>query len=535
VWQYLNLPPPTPVQYDIADFLQSGPRRKVIEGYRGVGKSWITSAYVVWLLYRDPESRILVVSASKDRADSFSTFTKRLITEIPQLQHLKPGKNDRDSNIMFDVAPATASHSPSVKSVGVTGQMTGSRATHIIADDVETPNNSLTQLMRERLAEAVKEFDSILLPGGEITYLGTPQSEASLYNLLPERGYQMRVWPARYPTSSQAETYGGALAPKIQSEVEQEPFLEGKPTDPERFSEIDLQEREASYGRSGFALQFMLDTSLSDAERYPLKTGDFVVMDIDPKKAPVHIAWSASPDLVDSSLPNVGFAGDRWYRPMHLSGQWAEYTGSVLAIDPSGRGKDETGVAVVKMLHGMLFIVEAKGLTGGYDEETLNQLGKIAWKHDVNYVLIEDNFGDGMFTQLFKPWLKKWHEVSIEETKHSAQKEARIIDTMEPVLNQHRLIMDRSIILEDFETETPSYQLFVQLTRLTRDKGALVHDDRLDALSMAVQYWANQLDRDAEAAEEEHMEQLWEQEIAKLEEQVIGRTIKTSSNMLSSP
>ena len=48
-------------------------------------------------------------------------------------------------------------------------------------------------------------------------------------------------------------------------------LLIGEPTDPNRFSEFDLLEREANYGRSGFALQFMLDTRLSDAKRYPLK------------------------------------------------------------------------------------------------------------------------------------------------------------------------------------------------------------------------------------------------------------------------
>jgi hypothetical protein len=43
VWRHLNLPDPTPVQLDIAHWLQHGPRRKIIEAFRGVGKSWITS------------------------------------------------------------------------------------------------------------------------------------------------------------------------------------------------------------------------------------------------------------------------------------------------------------------------------------------------------------------------------------------------------------------------------------------------------------------------------------------------------------
>ena len=89
-WRHLNLPDPTPVQYDIADYLQSDEKRIVIEAFRGAGKSYITSAYACHQLYLNPEVKILVVSASKIRADDFSTFTMRLIQEMPLLQHLIP-------------------------------------------------------------------------------------------------------------------------------------------------------------------------------------------------------------------------------------------------------------------------------------------------------------------------------------------------------------------------------------------------------------------------------------------------------------
>jgi hypothetical protein len=88
VWAHLKLPAPTPIQLDIARALQHGSKRMVIEAFRGVGKSWITSAFVCWLLLVDPQFKILVVSASKGRADDFSIFTKRLIAEMPVLAHL---------------------------------------------------------------------------------------------------------------------------------------------------------------------------------------------------------------------------------------------------------------------------------------------------------------------------------------------------------------------------------------------------------------------------------------------------------------
>ena len=273
-WKHLNLPEPTPIQYDIADYLQSKDKRLVIEAFRGVGKSWITSAFVCHQLLLNPQRNILVVSASKTRADDFSTFTQRLIAEMPLLQHLQPKDSQRHSKVYFDVAPAQASHAPSVKSMGITGQLTGSRADLIIADDVESANNSQTQLMRDRLSETVKEFDAIIKPVvGRVIFLGTPQTEMSLYNDLDERGFKTRIWSALIPNQAQKIGYGHKLAPTI-ADIDGK---EGDPTDPDRFNEIDLMERLSSYGRSGFNLQFMLDTSLSDANKYPLKLNDLII------------------------------------------------------------------------------------------------------------------------------------------------------------------------------------------------------------------------------------------------------------------
>ena len=505
VWKHLNLPDPTPVQYDIARHIQHGDKRIIVEAFRGVGKSWITSAYVVWLLYMNPQLNILVVSASKTRADDFTTFTLRLIREMDILSHLIPREDQRQSKISFDVAPASASHAPSVKSVGITGQLAGSRADVLIADDIEVPNNSMTQGMRDRLSEAVKEFDAILKPDGRIIYLGTPQNQESLYNKLPERGYNVRIWPARYPNEDQLVSMGNKLAPLIQKKGEDNPDIVGQPTDPDRFTDFDLLEREASYGRSGFALQFMLDTRLSDAERYPLKVSDLVLMDVPSQEAPEKVVWASGEQYVLQEIPNVAFTGDNFHKPMFMSEGFAEYTGSVMSIDPSGRGKDETGYAVVKMLNGFLYVRRCGGVAGGYSEEALKKLSLIAQEEQVNEIIIESNFGDGMFNQLLTPIISKIHPVTLSEVRHNTQKERRIIDVLEPVMNQHKLIIDKKVIKQDYEScqHLPPemalrYQLVYQMTRLTAERGALSNDDRLDALAMAVQYWVDAMAQDAE-------------------------------------
>ena len=535
VWKELNLPDPTKIQYEIANYMQGGNRRVIIEGFRGVGKSWICSAYVVHQLLLDPSKNILVVSASKTRADDFSTFTLRLIHELPLLAHLRPNDKQRYSKISFDVGPAPASHAPSVKSLGITSQLTGSRADIIVADDVEVVSNSATQGMRDKLGEQVKEFDAILKPDDDskVLFLGTPQSEDTIYNKLAERGYIKRIWTSQHITEKVNElNYDGCV-----SSICVDDTREGESTEPLRFSDIDLAEREASYGRTGFAMQFMLDTRLSDVDRFPLKTSDLIVMSVDPSVAPEKLVWARDPKLEwDSSVPNVALSGDRFYRPMETLGAYIPYTGSVMSIDPSGRGKAETGYAIVKMLNGYLYVVDAGGIQGGYSDEVLKALTMKAKKQKVNAIVVESNFGDGMFVELFKPILTKIHPCTIEEVRHNIQKEKRIIDTLEPVMNQHRLVVDPKVIQHDYESAQTyplesqlKYQLIYQMSRLTNQRGAITHDDRLDALSMAVAYWTEQMAQDADNRMRERKVDQIDAALRKFEESYTGKKARATT------
>ena len=523
-WKQLNLPEPTALQYDIAEYMQKTDRRTIVQAFRGCGKSWICSAYVVHQVLLNPSLNILVVSASKTRSDDFSTFTLRLINEMPILQHLRPKDNQRQSKISFDVGPAPASHAPSVKSLGVTSQLTGSRADIIVADDIEVANNSATQLMREKLSEQVKEFDAIIKPDedSKVLFLGTPQTEDSIYSKLQERGYKTRIWPSEYLTPDHNQrTYDGNVA-AFCVDIENK----GKSTEPLRFSDVDLAERKISYGSAGYAMQFLLDSRLSDVDKFPLKISDLIVTSIDNDIAPERYVWARDPDLEwDSTVPNVAFAGERYYRPLKVLGEHIPYTGSVLSVDPSGRGKDETGYAVVKMLNGYLYVPAAGGLSGGYSEQTLTAIAELAKEHKVNAIITESNFGDGMFGELLKPYLTRTYPCSLEEVRHSTQKEKRIIDTLEPVMSGHRLVVDPDVIKEDYETiqhypheSQLKYSLFYQMSRMTRERGAITHDDRIDALSIAIAYWTEQMAQDAEVKMQERKSEQLDNELLKFQE-----------------
>ena len=519
VWKHLGLPDPTDLQYDIAEYIQDGPKRSVIMAFRGVGKSWICSAYVVHQLLLDPTKNILVVSASKSRSDDFSTFTLKIIHDIPVLQGLKPRDGQRFSKISFDVGLAPASHAPSVKSLGITSQLTGSRADIIVADDIEVPNNSATQGMRDKLDEQVKEFEAIVKPldSSRIIFLGTPQCEDSIYNKLRERGYNARIWTSEYITpDTNQNVYDGAVSPFITESANET----GRTTEPLRFTDVDLEERKLSYGRSGYALQFMLNPRLSDADRYPLKINDLIVHDLDNELANEKYVWASGPEQVINDVPNVGFNGDRFFRPFETLGDMVKYTGSVMSIDPSGRGRDETAYAVVKMLNGQLFVHACNGINGGYGENVLKELTNVAKRYNVNEIIVESNMGDGMFTELFKPIINATYPVTINEVRHNVQKERRIIDTLEPVMNAHKLIVDTEVIRKDYQSalahpieKQTRYMLLYQLTRITNDKGALLQDDRLDALAMAVAYWVEQMAQDVTSKMNDRRDELMKEEL----------------------
>jgi len=192
------------------------------------------------------------------------------------------------------------------------------------------------------------------------------------------------------------------------------------------------------------------------------------------------------------------------------------------------------------MLNSQLFVVAAGGLPGGYDEDTLKALAVMAKEHSVNEVIVESNFGDGMFTALLQPILSKIHKVTITEVRHSIQKEKRILDVLEPVMNRHKLIVDEQIIHDDYNStkhlppeKALKYQLFYQMSRLTRDKGSLAHDDRLDVLAMAVQYWVDQMSRDVDDAMMSHKRDRLEQELNTFMNHTIGNTGRENTTWLS--
>jgi predicted unusual protein kinase regulating ubiquinone biosynthesis (AarF/ABC1/UbiB family) len=105
--------------------------------------------------------------------------------------------------------------------------------------------------------------------------------------------------------------------------------------------------------------------------------------------------------------------------------------------------------------------------------------------------------------------------------RHSTQKERRIIDTLEPVMMSHKLVISPEVIEDDYRTAMKyeqavrqSKMLIYQLTRITTERGCLKHDDRLDALAIAVAYFTEQMARDEEMGIDQAREDALDKELS---------------------
>lgn len=523
----------TEIQEDIGNFLVHGPDFLMIMAQRGQAKTTIVGLYAVWMLIHDPTLRVLIFSAGGKQASEISTLIIRTIMHMPELECMRPdtSNGDRSSVEHFDVHYSLkgVDKSPSVKCLGITSNSQGSRADILIADDVESSKNAATPTQRAQLLHLTRDFSSVTT-GNEgnpprIIWLGTPQTGDSIYNTLPGRGVTVRIWPGRYPTPDQRKNYGAMLAPKIARALDKNPALgtgggalgdQGQPVDPRLFGEEKLQAKELDQGRAYFQLQHMLNTKLADGDRYPLRSAELILMNVQ-DRAPLTVVRGMTPNqIVQRTAAGHGYG---FQTPHEMSQDTKVFDGIAAYVDPAGGGAnaDETAYAVVAQLNGMLYLLEIGGVPGGYSIETMQELARRLARWKPHRVIIEKNMGFGAFQQVFTPILHAVHQCTIDEDYVTGQKETRIIATLEPVINAGRIVVtDHALDQDRLDCERYSdklqsvYSFLFQLTRLTRDRGCLVHDDRVDALEGAVRYWQNLLKQNGQKAVERIRQQEYE-------------------------
>ena len=245
---------------------------------------------------------------------------------------------------------------------------------------------------------------------------------------------------------------------------------------------------------------------------------DLIITSVNPDTAPENIIWCSDPANVIKDAPTVGLPGDYFYSPMQMQGEWSEFDETICSVDPSGRGTDETAACYLSQKNGIIYLHEVRAYRDGYSDTTLLDILKGCKKYGVTSLVIETNFGDGIVSELFKKHLIQTRQnIDIEEVRANVRKEDRIIDSLEPVLNQHRLVVDRGVIDWDYASNKDSapesrllYMLFYQMSRMCREKGAVKHDDRLDTLAQGVKYFTDALSINAHDAIKLRKREEWE-------------------------
>jgi len=486
---HLGLPAPTRMQLEIADYISNRTHpHRLVWSPRGISKSLTSQIYVVWRLLRDPDEHVLVLSQSSTRAKSYTQFVKKLIKLLPITHSMSPRNNiERTSSESFDVVGATPSDSPSIYASGVGNSIAGMRASMLIIDDVETHITVQSQALIERTQHGVNEAHNLLMSGkDESITLATPHSQNSLYLQWLDRGTHAFVCPAKYPQDQ--SVYMGFLAPFVKEALDKDETLVGQAID-ERLNEEFLRAKEITIGKSNFKLQYMADVSEADDLKHPLKLSDFIVDDISDEDAPLKVGYSSMPDKMLFGIKHNGFKADRLYQPLYSSPDRTPYERKIISIDPSGKGKDEVGIAIIYMLNGRLFIKKVTGIQGGgYESGVMENIANLCAVHQVDTILLEDNFGGGAFDKMLRPYLKTIApKTAVDNVTVRGQKEIRIIDSLEPMLNQHKLVIDKDTLSKDFDTLN-KYSFTFQLSHITRERDCLQHDDRLDALANGVIY-----------------------------------------------
>ena len=447
--KFIGLEPPTELQYAMADNQQNSTSREAIQAFRGCGKSHLSALFAIYTLYHHPNAKILIVSATKKRAAEFVKFCKDVIIACPHLCHMIGMDGDRNLSYSFDVANTLPSQTPSLEAKGIESQITGSRSDYVICDDLEISVNSMSADAREKLMGLATEFEAVLLPDGavdsKIIYLGTPHSSSSIYNALPDKGYILHKYPA-YDS-------------------------DGEPTEPTRFPRKILEKRRRGMGDSSFMLQYQLDTSMADADKFPLKVSDLMVQEtLDPNYC--YEVYNRTQNQIQMYVKESK-ANDKAYW-CSRKGQKVEYTKKILALDPAGSGKDDFSYCVLGTRNSFVFVLE-QGHWSGFAGSRIQDIKSLAEKYNINEIVVETNFGDDLIIHLLQPNIN----VPITSVKHHTQKEKRIINILEPVLNQHKLVVGKEFLTN---------KGIGQFTNLTPTRGSLKHDDYVDCLAMGVHH-----------------------------------------------
>ncbi|NCC21912.1 MAG: hypothetical protein EOM26_05540 [Alphaproteobacteria bacterium] len=423
------------VHFRIAHWLETlwrrGERRLLLMAFRSCGKSTLTGLFCAWLLFRQPELRILVLAADFALAKKMVRNVKRIIERHPLTAHLKPAAADQWGSDRFTVNRPLELRDPSMLARGISSNITGSRADVIICDDVEVPNTCDSAEKRRDLRERLAETAYVLVPGGLQIYVGTPHTFETIYD---PQGF--------------LEGYAALKVPVLDEA--------GASAWPERFSAADIERIRRTTGPNKFTSQMML--------------------------VPVNIAEGRlNPDLLRRYEGEPDYAKEM--RALYVNGERAVSASAWWDPAFGGASGDASVLAVVFADEGGRYYLHRAAYlsTSSSDEDEATsqcvQVARIAKDLLLPSVALEIN-GLGRFLPgLLRQELGKARvPCSVREISSRRPKDLRILEAFDAVLAARVLYAHESVYATPFLTEMREW----------RPGASRGRDDGLDAVAGAL-------------------------------------------------
>ena len=432
------------LHFRMADWLEQrwkkGDKSLLLMAFRSSGKSTLVGLFAAWLLYRNPELRILVLAADFTLAKKMVRNVKRIIERHPLTKKMKPERTDQWASDRFTVRRMIELRDPSMLAKSVTSNITGSRADIIICDDVEVPNTCDTAEKRRELRERLAEIAYVLTPGGTVLYVGTPHSYYSIYADAPrtEIGEAQIFLPG----------FKRLSIPLLNDK--------GESAWPERFTKDEIARQRTQTGPNKFASQMLLrPVNIAEGR-------------LDPTLLQVY------DDRVDYTRElQTLFLGAR--KMISASAWWDPAFGAA-------RG-DRSALAIVYAdAEGHMYVHKVEYITAA-DSDTdearaqSRVVAQLAKDHYLPSISVETN-GIGKFLPaiLRNELVRSKVPCKVQEVHSTKNKDLRILEAFDAPMAARMLHVHRAVLQTPLMTE-------MQEWRPGMSKG---HDDGLDAVAGAL-------------------------------------------------
>lgn len=510
LWKEMGLPKPTNMQLLFADVLQKSNHRLLcMLGYRGFAKTYISCAYLMWMLYREPTLKIAIWAANQENAGDSTQLMLNWIKNVKWLHHLHPGPEQDQSKLSFDVAGKTIIRGSSVSAYGITGTVTGTRADILLVDDPETSSNGDTAKKRIQIDRAMNEASLVVTQASEekntrVIVLGTVHFDDSLYTRLIGKGYKMYLFPMAVPSVETQKMCWDYYLPPVKKLIEANAV--DYPLDRFGVDEIELRK---GIGMLNYERQCLVNPFRTSLSEKPFDLRKAIIFQADREKLPTRFYHVQDDQYIDNDAMGFSSASlvDKLYRPHRWEETMRPYERKIMWVDPAGsdssstRKHDETAFGVLGVAGGYAVLFHIEGLLGGSKEENLLRILEVARFHKVDEIVVEDNFGQGMFAQLLRARQMREYGrfqtpgqatdiIPISTRRSTKSKGRKMVGAIDPVLNSGRLIITHDCLTIDYESANihlnemkMCYRLTYQLSYGNEAGNKLEVDDRLETLA----------------------------------------------------